>query len=63
MKFAHPSGHSVAGGIGVEAAIDGPALGDQPRKPRRVRSGARGGKAAVTGMKGLATEAINRGFA
>ncbi len=59
MKIVHPCGHGFAGGIGVKAAVDGQALGDQRWKPRWVRSGAGGGKATVIRMKGMAAEGVD----
>ena len=34
MALVHSLGHGLTGGIGVEAAIDWHALGDQSREPR-----------------------------
>ena len=40
MKLAHALSHGVSDGIGVKAAVDGQALGDERAEPGRIRSGA-----------------------
>ena len=47
IPIAHALGHGVAGGIGVKSAKDGETLSDERWKPRWVRPGAGGGKAAA----------------
>src|SRR5258708_5241350 len=59
MNLVHALSHGLTGGIGVKAAVDGQALGDQRCKPRWVRPGAGGGKATVIRMKGMATECVD----
>ena len=63
MKVAHALGHEVAGGIGVKAAVDGLALGDERAQPRGIGPGTRGGETAIGGMKGVATDGIDGRFA
>jgi hypothetical protein len=63
IKIVHALGHGITGGIGVKAAIDRQASGDQRCQPRWVRPGAGGGKAAVIGMKGMATKGVDSGLA
>ena len=63
MKIAHALGHEVAGGIGVKAAVNGLALGDERAEPRRIGPGSRGGEAAMGGMKGVATDGVDGRFA
>ena len=59
MKLDQALGHSVAGGISVEAAEDGQAQREQDGEPGRVGSGAGGGEAAEGRMKDVATEGVD----
>ena len=63
MKLDHALGHGLTGGIGIKAAIDGQALGDERWQPRRVGSGTGGGEGAIGGMQGVATEGVDGRFA
>lgn len=56
-------GPGVSGGIGVKAAIDLSALGDQRGKPEGIGPSASGGDTAVLRVEGKATESIDGGFA
>ena len=59
MKSDQGLGDGVACGIGIEAAVDLAALGEQRRQPAWVGSGAGGGEATVLGVEGEATEGID----
>ena len=59
----HVAGHSLAGGIGVKAAVDLETLMDEPREPARIRSGAGRGYTQAMGMKFKAADCIDSGFA
>ena len=59
----HGGGHGIAGGVGVEAAVNLRGLADQWGEPGRIRSGAGSGEAAMPGMKQSAAEGVDGGFA
>ena len=63
MQSDHGGGHGVAGGVGIEAAVDLASLVQQRREPARVGPGAGGREAAVVGMEGKATDGIDGRFA
>jgi hypothetical protein len=56
----HGLGHAVAGGIGIEAAIDLGRSLQQPGEPSGLSPGARRGKAEATGTQRRATEATRK---
>ena len=51
MQGDHSGGHAVAGGIGIEAAVDRVTLVQQRLQPAWVGPGPGGGEATVVGMK------------
>ena len=59
MACDHCLGHGVAGGIGVEAAIDRASLIQQRRQPARVGARAGGGQAVVFRMERKATDGVD----
>src|SRR5437867_1977864 len=59
MERDHGFSHILAGGIGVKPAVDGLALLDEGSQPVWIGSGARGGDAAVLGVKGKAADGID----
>ena len=59
MESDQGIGHGIACGVGIEAAVDLAALGEEGRQPAWVGSGAGGGEATVLGMEGEATEGID----
>jgi len=59
----HGGRHGVAGGIGVEAAVNLTTLVQKRSQPERVGAGASGGEAPVSGMEGKATDGVDRRFA
>lgn len=63
MDGDHLGGHVVAGGIGVEAAVDFRSMGDEWREPGRAGPGAGSGDAASVREKKGATEGVDGGLA
>ena len=63
MASDHGGGHGFAGGIKVEAAVEGEILGEEIGQPRGMGSCARGGEAAKMRMQGVATEGVDGRFA
>jgi len=59
----HGGSHGVAGGIGVEAAVNLTTLIQKGPQPERVGAGASGGEALVSGMEGKATDGVDSRFA
>ena len=55
----HGGSHGVAGGIGVEAAVNLTTLVQEGPQPEGVGAGAGGGKAPVSGMEGKAPDGVN----
>jgi len=51
MPGDHGGGHVVAGGVGIEAAMDLGSVGDKKREPGRFGSGAGGGDAPAVRMQ------------
>jgi len=62
VQSHHGVRHVVAGGIGVEAAIDLGSLIQQGLEPSWVGPGARSGETKGLRMKGKATDGIDGGF-
>src|SRR5882724_6665818 len=62
MERDHGLSHILAGGIVVKAAVDGLALLGEGSQPVWIGSGARGGDAAVLGVKGKAADGIDGRF-
>ena len=63
MQSDHRGGHGVAGGVGVEAAVDLGSVGDKKREPGRVGSGAGGGDAPAVRMESAAADGVDDGLA
>ena len=63
MQGDHGLGHVIAGGIGVEAAVDVAPLVEQRGQPNGIGSGAGGGDAAAASIKGRATDGVDGRFA
>ena len=63
MQGDHGLGHVVAGGVGVEAAGNAIALGEQRSKPSRVGSSAGGREAKAIGIESGATDSVDGRFA
>ena len=59
----HALGQGVSGGVGVEAAVDGCAGGNEIHEPRGIGTDASGGDTAVTRMENQATEGVDGRFA
>ena len=59
IQSDHGGGHVVAGGVGVEAAVDRVALVQEGLQPMRVGPGTGSGKAPAVGMQSKTTERID----
>jgi len=59
MEGDHGAGHGLAGGVGVEAAINLATLGQQRVKPAGVGPDTRGGETAVLWMEGQAADGVD----
>ena len=59
MQSEHGGSHGVAGGIGVEAAVNLTTLIQEGPQPERVGAGTSGGEAPVSGMECKATDGVD----
>ena len=59
MEGDHGAGHGLPGGVGVKAAVELAALGQQRAKPAGVGPNTGGGEATVLGMEGEAADGVD----
>ena len=59
VEHSHGFGHAVAGGIGVEAAVEAVALREQRGEPGGVGSRSGSGDAEAVGMERDATDGVD----